>query len=299
MEVPRPPDCVEFNGLDEYALGMYQLDGTTRSGGLVRLDASTLSQKSLLLTDYGILDLRAVPGNRWLCACSDGTVKLIENEEVCSLKVSELTGATEQVIMGIDGSGESWASLSTGGELTWFSMNDGAARVTRSVQAHSRDFESWSVGVHAGVGLTVTGSDDCRMCLWSSKSGESVHVDRKEHSMGVTSFHFESENVLLSGSYDEKVRFWDLRNLSHPTRVVRVGGGVWRMRRLADQYLIAACYGGAEVWDADFNERLYHFDKHESMVYGISTDHVGSVISCSFYDKKVYKWTHDRIKYSC
>lgn len=293
-----PPDCVEFNGIDEYGLGMYLLDGDSRCGGFATLDASSLSQKSLVKTEFGILDLRAVGENRWLCACSDGSVKVFENSTVsASIKVSELPGATERVIMGIDGSRGSWASLSTGGELSWFALDEG--RVTRSVQAHARDFESWTVGVHTGLGLTATGSDDCRMCLWSSESGEAIHVDRKEHSMGITSFHFEGDHVLMSGSYDEKVRFWDLRNLARPTKVVKVGGGVWRIRKLLDQYLIAACYGGAEAWDSEFGERLCLFDKHESMVYGISSDQVGSVVSCSFYDKKVHKWSHERLKYSC
>ena len=118
--------------------------------------------------------------------------------------------------------------------------------------------------------------------------------------MGVTSFRFEGENKLISGSYDEKIRVWDLRNLAKPTHTVKVGGGVWRIKQVAasQQYLIAACYGGAEVWNADLTERVCNFEDHKSMVYGITTDQLGSIVTCSFYDKMVHKWSNERIRYS-
>lgn len=58
-----------------------------------------------------------------------------------------------------------------------------------------------------------------------------------------------SEHCLVSGSYDEKARVWDLRNLSRPTSTVEVpcAGGVWRLKwhPTHKALLAAACmYGG-------------------------------------------------------
>jgi WD40 repeat protein len=303
MELEMPPDCVEFNG-EVYGLGMYYLDGDHRSGGLVTLDKDSLQVRMMMKQDYGILDLRSLGGDKWVCACSDGSVKIVDGAKGLvddSVRVaSESSGIIEQVIMGLDGHGDSWASISTRGELAWFSLTEERCQLRRKIQAHSSSFESWAVGLHAGKGLTVTGSDDCRMYLWATDTGERVHADLKEHSMGVTSFRFEGDHKLISGSYDENLRVWDLRNLAKPTHTVKVGGGVWRIKQLAEskQYLIAACYGGAEVWDSHLTERVCHFDEHKSMVYGITTDQIGSIVTCSFYDKMVSRWSHDRIRYS-
>lgn len=58
-----------------------------------------------------------------------------------------------------------------------------------------------------------------------------------------------SPNCVLTGSYDERARVWDLRNLSRPTAVAEVpcGGGVWRLKWHPTHpgMLAAACmYGG-------------------------------------------------------
>ena len=58
-----------------------------------------------------------------------------------------------------------------------------------------------------------------------------------------------SPNCVVTGSYDEMSRVWDLRNLSRPTAVAEVpcGGGVWRLKwhPMHPGMLAAACmYGG-------------------------------------------------------
>ena len=65
--------------------------------------------------------------------------------------------------------------------------------------------------------------------------------------MGVTSFSFDpfDSNYFTSGSYDETLRFWDLRNLKPRNSVLheeKLGGGVWRIKNHQSESLLGcAC----------------------------------------------------------
>lgn len=57
-------------------------------------------------------------------------------------------------------------------------------------------------------------------------------VGSKEHEGGVCSaqFHAKEEHVLATGSYDQRVRLWDMRRMAAPLWHGECGGGVWRLK---------------------------------------------------------------------
>ena len=149
--------------------------------------------------------------------------------------------------------------------------------------------------------VVISGGDDCSLKVWdlrSSLSRPSVKVGSEEFEAGVTavSSHLRLPHVFASGSYDETVRFWDVRNMGQPLCRCDVGGGVWRIRWHPHQdgtVLVAAMHGGCRIVEvtgltgggdaaavgggggggdggrtASRGQVVAEFKEHESMAYG-------------------------------
>ncbi|KAF4672978.1 Diphthine methyltransferase [Perkinsus chesapeaki] len=305
--------------------GMYEFDEATgvREGGLVILDAGDGSVLSEMTGEdcTGILDLRWT-GEDTLVACTaEGGLEFFTVSEdgrkidcTSRLPVFHEEGA-KGVAIGLDASkrGRRIATLATGGEVA---LVDGVrGEVVSSWQAHDPKMESWTCCLSPDESVLATGGDDCRMKLWDVRTPNTdapIVLDRREHEAGITAYLFVDDGRrLLTGSYDENVRVWDLRygvadqtcDTSSMQCVVRQAaiGGVWRMKRsiTGKDLLIAGCYGGCEVWRLDDllhgreAERIGEYTGHESMAYGItSVSKTGGVVSCSFYDNAVHRWSY-------
>lgn len=126
-----------------------------------------------------------------------------------------------------------------------------------------------------------------------------VWRDKKTHGAGVTAIMPQSgNNMLLTGSYDDILRIFDLRTRDVVGQI-DLGGGVWRLSKRGsnNRSLIASCmYVGSRVVDLDEDFRspnvIAKFEEHESMNYGcdIHPNEPDIVVSCSFYDKRVCIW---------
>ena len=107
---------------------------------------------------------------------------------------------------------------------------------------------------------------------------------------------------LHAGSYDERVRLWDLRQLRAPvcTAEVPCGGGVWRLAwhpTDADALLAACMQHGFAVLRHGAVARRYGADaapgEHGSLGYGVAWCALGdghAAVTCSFYDRTVCVW---------
>jgi len=93
-------------------------------------------------------------------------------------------------------------------------------------------------------------------------------TDSTTHTMGVCSIQTNphSQFHLATGSYDEKVRFWDTRAISRPIACYNTQGGVWRVKwepAPSDKYgtrILCACmHSGFQVIRLTSSNQL---DKH-------------------------------------
>ena len=131
---------------------------------------------------------------------------------------------------------------------------------------------------------------DLEMC-------QTVWRDRKSHGAGVTAIMLrENDNTLLTGSYDDILRVFDSRTRRIVTEL-EMGGGVWRLDNQGNNSVVVSCmYAGAAVVDLGEGGRspsiAKKFEEHESMNYGCSIhpSDLNTVVSCSFYDKRLCIW---------
>ena len=164
--------------------------------------------------------------------------------------------------------------------------------------------------------------------LPSNISVENLSFDSKIHGAGVTAIlpiqrlNEADPEIMLTGSYDEYMRVL----VPRPNRKwkvateQRLGGGVWRLKLLSKESdpsanvqtrlkVLASCmHAGSRILEVCCRSDeqwtiavLARFEEHESMNYGSdatrladishSNGHTTTVVSTSFYDKRLCVWT--------
>ena len=159
----------------------------------------------------------------------------------------------------------------------------------------------------------LTGGDDCAFKCWDLREHENeahaAWVNRKSHSAGVcciASSQYQ-EHILVTGSYDEHARLWDIRNTSRPVAAVgeaNAGGGVWRLKwhPKDPQLLLGACmHGGFAIIKADGSagsvEVVERYPHQQTLAYGagwcaeVGGDGTSVVATASFYDRLLHVWS--------
>lgn len=207
------------------------------------------------------------------------------------------------------------------GQLGLFELSTTGTLIplAKPVAAHS--FEAWIAAFDQhNPNVVYSGGDDLAFNIWDIRSLSflKVHSDfkRPAHGAGVTSCvsHPTDSNHMFTGSYDESIRMWDVRNVKAPVAVceTEIGGGVWRMKwepgtsechRLA----VAGMYSGFHILSCNgLKLQRLHSDPqgkvNQSIAYGVSwqrlpaNDEVANrgapsyLSTCSFYDKTVRVW---------
>ncbi|KAL3927450.1 MAG: hypothetical protein SGPRY_002817 [Prymnesium sp.] len=102
-------------------------------------------------------------------------------------------------------------------------------RLERSWQAH--ELECWAVGwaAHPEAAMTLfSGADDAMLKSWDlrcdpTQGAVAVACNRRSHGAGVCCISPSPlrPQMIATGSYDEKVRLWDARQLRQPLEEVR------------------------------------------------------------------------------
>lgn len=116
-------------------------------------------------------------------------------------------------------------------------------------------------------------------------------------------------NTLLTGSYDEHLRIWDVRSISKPVSEssICLGGGVWRIKHhpyIPGLALTACMHNGFAIvkFGGDRVEVVEKYEKHGSLAYGGDWQRGDSAVvgerkssafavaTCSFYDRLLRVW---------
>ena len=155
--------------------------------------------------------------------------------------------------------------------------------------------------------LVYSGGDDCVFNFYDLRVDDKgpVKKNSKTHLMGVTSMlsnsqsSCESEWELWTGSYDETVRLWDVRNVRGEVGSVSVGGGVWRIKQRGSKLLVGAMHDGFKVIEGQ--DIVGEYSEHESLAYGadwvngveVEVDGIvhDVIVTCSFYDHLLKVWS--------
>jgi hypothetical protein len=132
------------------------------------------------------------------------------------------------------------------------------------------EMEPWACAVvpdphNADCPFVFTGADDCAWRQWSvahlsglpgspwvpmepfSAPGPQIDpiplmFDRRTHQAGVTAIlAHPTLPFVLTGSYDETLRVWDMSNLRFPVAEAPAAGGIWRLRWHADGEHVLVC----------------------------------------------------------
>ena len=178
--------------------------------------------------------------------------------------------------------------------------------VSRSYPGHQ--YEAWTVAFSRhDSNLLFSGGDDCCLHMYDLRLEQDspVRKNSREHGMGVTSLLGSSheDHLVWTGSYDERVRSWDTRNLKSPLCSVAVGGGVWRIKQQGDKLLVAAMHDGFKILEGE--KVVAEYRGHESLAYGadwvpgvegvtVGGREADTVATCSFYDHLLKVWSVQR-----
>ncbi|KAI3866574.1 hypothetical protein MKX03_023786 [Papaver bracteatum] len=146
------------------------------------------------------------------------------------------------------------------------------------LKCRSHEYEVWAANFDTQQPNLVY---DCRFCCWDLREPRET-----------------DPNALLTGSYDEHLRIWDVRSISKPVNEssICLGGGVWRLKQhpcMHNGFAVVRVEGEkAEVLETCTN--------HKSLAYGADwqrgplrkKDGIESHVAatCSFYDRLVRGW---------
>ena len=193
------------------------------------------------------------------------------------------------------------------------------------------DLEAWTLAfTFNGYGV-FSGGDDGTLRYSSTRLSESADlgedstvpipahswIEKKFHNAGVTAILPLSEDIVVTGSYDDHIRV--IHVPVHGRKMLlaeaNLDGGVWRLKKIiqdpdiwegqaeASFIILASCmHAGARIvklkvshhhiWNI---EVLARFEEHKSMNYGSDIQpqkngYSDIVISTSFYDKLLCVW---------
>ena len=184
---------------------------------------------------------------------------------------------------------------------------------------HGHDLEAWTASFHSwSPTLALSGGDDCAFKGWDLREGINsdtddgakapMWVDRKSHKAGVcciASSPFQ-EHTIVTGSYDEGVRLWDIRSGSRPIAgsETTAGGGVWRLKwhPTDPELVLGACmHGGFALLRASTADGtvavVERYPHQQTLGYGagwcseIGADGCSVVATASFYDRLLHLWS--------
>lgn len=129
--------------------------------------------------------------------------------------------------------------------------------------------------------------------IYLYEKGELLGKNSKAHTAGICDLTFASEHTLYSGGFDGVVSLLDTRKFSECVFRHEWGGTIWRVIPNTQQSQVLLCNSSEkkfQVVDSTLAKEGWNSgQKHDSLAYAADWGR-GSLITASFYDKKVCLW---------
>ncbi|XP_076935760.1 E3 ubiquitin-protein ligase COP1-like [Bidens hawaiensis] len=144
--------------------------------------------------------------------------------------------------------------------------------------------------------MLVSGSDDCKVKIWSTNQEASVlNIDMVANVCSVkynpgSSYHF------AVGSSDQRVRYYDLRNICQPLHVFSGNHKtVSYVRFISNFELVSASVDSTLcLWDVKENKRLHTFRGHTNLKNFAGLAVYDEYIACGSETNEVFVYHKDR-----
>ena len=310
----------------------YHLDKNTqkKSGGLFFFNIDQnhklipLKEENIVL-DYGILDIKFSKNNLIFTANSDYSYTVFDlinnsNNKIYLYEQEEKKEKNEITndIIEMDNSEQKIFSGTNDGNIY---IHDLIKHKNIFTINKAHEYGIWSLKLLDNNNIILTGGEDAKIKLWDirDKSTKENIVNDKSYQSSINYIDLLkydlSKNALVTGSYDEKIIFFDLRYFPKELKSVKTEHSTWDIKQtsLGDNhlFLISSIYEGFNIWEIDKDYDMKHLlrlpvtkDKdifHKTIVYGVDFENnfgnhnsVNSVdiLSCSFYDNLMMYWNY-------
>lgn len=318
--------CPHANYQDLFVCGTYQLEDTTQQEegqsqfdtkckrkGRIYLFRFKTSDESL--TEVFQIETNAILDQKWhpkelLLATADskGLITLYKLEQDRLTPVTELKLESEEddlLALSLDWNNDGTkliVSDSKGG-INIINVTGSHLQLLHN-QTCVHCFEAWTtIFDRFNPYLLYTGGDDTFLNCYDTRldlTSPTFKWKNKSHGAGVTSLLSGShiENSLVTGSYDERLRFFDTRQPKLSVFEINLGGGIWRIKQnpeSVNDLLTANMYHNFTVLEQSTEKFsvVGSYFEHKSICYGADwcPMDVGKgftyFASCSFYDHKL------------
>ncbi|KAF2857957.1 WD40 repeat-like protein [Piedraia hortae CBS 480.64] len=347
MILHAQPSCITFlpNAPKYFVIGTYALDNfqedqnssdheeqhdspQTRSGTILFYQLGPKMQEATLLswlpTDSGILNFQfspQQPRNLLAAATSNGkivyyTVDPTTGNQISRQNEHSIADPSTLVLdLAWHPSGNMLAVGTSDGRVILcdtITVEDVGVEVThqRDIGMHDYSLQVWCV-VFWGSSVLSGGDDSALVASSPSQDdGETKQCwkDTKIHGAGVTAILPLTDDLIVTGSFDDTIRLVNVPQTGTGRRKVlteqKLGGGVWRLAPLYSnvkewRILVSCMHAGAQIVRLFENQDGWRFEvlmrctKHKSMNYASASqpksDDV-TVASTSFYDRTLCLW---------
>ena len=284
---------------------------------MYRFDISTEEVKEIFrIETAAILDMKwltNLPEPVLAAANAIGQIKLykLDNESLNLIEKKSLNERDDNLLaLCLDWNEESKqiAVSDSHGSIWLYKLQDGLLEEEGTWSAHN--FEAWICAFDDwNSNVLYTGGDDTMFHTFDIRCPKEAFKTstNKSHLAGVTCFlsHPKRENCLLTGSYDEKLRYFDTRSLKQPVAEINLGGGIWRIKSnpFDSNMILTACmyhnFSVVKLMEHSSNFLLTGvLEEHSSICYGSDWNYQSGLdynfytATCSFYDHKLClcKW---------
>ena len=314
----------------------YHLDKTTqkKTGGIFFFDITEENKLILIdseniILDYGILDIKFL---------NDNSLIFTANSDYSYTTFNLKNNSRNKIFLDKDNTKEDKKKITNNvieknlkEEKLYIGANDGnifiedlqnSTNILKIQNAH--EYGIWSMHLLDEGNIFLSGGEDSHISLWDircegGKTGfKNINKNNKSYQSSINFIDNLkcdlSNNMLITGSYDEKIVLFDIRNFPKELKSIKTEHSVWDMKQsfINDKNLLlmSSIYEGFNIWEIKPNNdyNMAHLLRlpvtknenifHGTIVYGIDIKSENknsiNILSCSFYDNLMMYWNYSK-----